>query len=145
MTDFLSRYISLLPLGKYRQTYEEFVRFGLVGATNTVIDFGVYIVLTRGFAFWEKHFIIANAIAFAVAVLTSFLLNNFWTFNKNKQHLAGRGAKFLTVVAIALLWNSTILYVLTLLGYHDLLAKLVAVAVVGVWNFTLYKFWVFGG
>lgn len=143
MLGVFARLAFKLPLGPHRGTFEQFARFVIVGATNTVLNFAVYIGLTRGFAFWERHFLIANAIAFAVAVMSSFLFNNYWTFKRGGTGAAMRGAKFLTVVATALAWNNVILYGLTEIGLHDLLAKLVVVGIVGLWNFTLYKFWAF--
>lgn len=127
----------------HRHTFGEFARFGIVGATNTVLDFGLYVGLTRGFAFWERHYVAANAIAFAVAVTSSFLFNNFWTFKKDHRNWHVRGSRFLAIAFAALGLNSLVLYALTSYGIHDLLAKLVAIAAVGFWNFSMYKMWAF--
>lgn len=132
-------------LGRHRHTAGEFVRFGTVGVVNTVLDFAIYVGLTRGFAYWEQNFLYANAIAIGISVTCSFVLNNFWTFRKDGRDWHLRSAKFLTVCAVALVWNSLIMFVLTSLGFHDLASKIAATAVVALWNFTMYKMWAFRG
>ncbi len=41
------------------ETAGQFVRFAAVGAINTVVDFGVYVVLTRSSVFWGSHLVLA--------------------------------------------------------------------------------------
>jgi putative flippase GtrA len=120
----------------------QFLRFCTVGAINTVVDFGVYIGLTRPFAFWAEHYVAASAVSFCVAVTSSFLLNNFWTFGRQGVEWR-RGAKFYLVATGGLCLNAATLYALTRLGMYDLLAKAVATGLVLAWNFTLQRKWTF--
>ncbi len=125
------------------RVFGEMLRFGVVGATNTVIDLGIYIALTRSSAFWAGHIVLAAAASFIVATIWSFLLNNFWTFRRDANALHRRGAKFFLVAAGGLGWNALILSALTAVHVHDILAKLAATAVVVCWNFALQKRWTF--
>ena len=120
----------------------EFVRFGIVGGINTAVDFAVYIGLTRPLPFWSHHYVLASACSFTVAVVSSFLLNNFWTFRRSSLEW-GRSLKFFAVALGGLGLNAATLYALTHLGVFDLFAKVAATAVVLAWNFTLQKTWTF--
>ena len=128
---------------KYHHLTEQVVRFMIVGVTNTGADFIIYYALTRGFRWWRHHFLLANAIAFIVAVAVSFMLNNFWTFKRDAEGWHARSLKFLAVNVAALALNSAMLFALTTFGMHDLFAKILASVTVGFWNFTLYKLWAF--
>ncbi len=127
----------------HRQTAKEFVRFGVVGACNTVLDFFLYYALTRSVPFFMAHVVIAAAISFCAAVSCSFVLNTFWTFQKDSHAWHRRSAKFFLVALVGLALNSVILLFLTHVGVHDLIAKLFATGVVILWNFTLQKTWTF--
>ena len=52
-------------------------RFGAVGVVNTVVDFSVFAMLALGFDF---NLLVANVIAYLVAVTNSFVLNHRFTF-----------------------------------------------------------------
>ena len=55
----------------------QFVKFGIVGISNTLITFAVYTVLLKVFGVW---YIAASAIGFVVGATNGFLLNRRWTF-----------------------------------------------------------------
>jgi putative flippase GtrA len=128
---------------RYREMVAQFVRFGVVGAFNTALDFSIYVALTRGSAWWGRHILLAASVSFSCGVVSSFLLNNFWTFRKDARAWHRRSAKFLVVALAALAWNNAILFVLTRLGMHDILAKLFATGVVTGWNFAMHRTWTF--
>lgn len=133
----------LLEHARDRRTIGEFLRFSLTGVTNSIVDFGLYYAMTRGFAFWMRHLVAASALAGTAAVTVSFLLNNFWTFRRDGRGWFRRSIKFLIVTFSALGIHVVAFSVLVDLGMHDLVAKVVGVGLGGVWNFTLYKFWAF--
>ena len=55
----------------------QFVKFGIVGISNTLITFAVYTVLFKVFGVW---YLAASAIGFVVGAINGFLLNRAWTF-----------------------------------------------------------------
>ena len=55
----------------------QFVKFGIVGISNTLITFIVYTLLLKVFGVW---YIAASAIGFIVGAINGFLLNRRWTF-----------------------------------------------------------------
>ncbi len=121
----------------------QFLRFAVVGASNTALDFLAYLALTRGLPWWHAHLVAAATASFCLAAASSFLLNNFWTFGHDAAGWHRRAPKFFAVAVGGLAWNAAILQMLIAAGMHDILAKLLATAVVMIWNFTLQKTWTF--
>jgi putative flippase GtrA len=127
----------------HNHTFKQFVRFSIVGATNTLLDFCIYLLLTRGFPFWSEHVVGAASVSFCFGVTSSFILNSLWTFGG--QHFKWtRCVKFFCVALGGLAWNALIIHILIQFGTHDIIAKLLATATVLMWNFTLQKRWTFG-
>jgi len=139
----LSRIFRLFNLLQER-TARQFMRFAVVGATNTVLDFGVYIALTRGTEWFDQRHVTAAVASFCVAATSSFLLNNFWTFSQDGNGWEKRAPKFFAVAVGGLVWNALLLSILLAVGLHDIMAKLIATGAVIAWNFTMQKKWTFG-
>src|SRR5487761_584377 len=55
----------------------QFVKFGIVGVSNTLIFFLVYTLLLKVFGVW---YVAASGIGFAVGAINGFLWNRRWTF-----------------------------------------------------------------
>ena len=123
----------------------ELLRFCLVGMVNTFLDFGAYLLLTRLFGFWSEHLLVAAAASWCLAILSSFLLNNFWTFGHGTLRLQNRMGKFAAVALSGGIWNLILMAIFMRLGLHDIWAKVLSTVGVTVWNFTLQKRWTFGG
>lgn len=104
----------------------KFSRFSVIGAANTVIDFVVF----TGLVWFAVAPLLANVIAWAVAVSFSFVANSRWTFVRNTD--VGRARQMLRFVlssaAITLGISSGALVILSdLVGV--LPAKIAGVAV----------------
>jgi len=143
MKDVLDRVLDTVGRRIGRETAAQFVRFALVGAFNTGLDFSVYLFLTRTFSFWGDHPVRASATSFCVGVVSSFILNNFWTFGFSGARWHARIVKFATVASVGLSLNSLIMYALVHAGTYDVLAKACATGLVVLWNFTMQKTWTF--
>lgn len=121
--------------------WRKFIKFGLVGVINTGVDFSIYLFLTR-IALW--HFLAAHITAFTLATINSFFLNKFWTFKDHTGKIRRQYPLFLALQTIGLLVSSGIInFTITELGFHDILAKVVATLIVMIWNFFLSKNLVF--
>lgn len=62
----------------------QFVKFGLVGASNTLVFYLLYagiLFLLRGLA-WKQDYILANVVAFTISIFWSFYWNNRFVFKK---------------------------------------------------------------
>ncbi|MGB0757150.1 MAG: GtrA family protein [Patescibacteria group bacterium] len=127
-----------IPLGR-----EVFV-FLLVGATNAVLDFSIYIGLTRTFDFWQTNYLGANIVAFIIATTSSFFLNKHYTFRNKSKNIAKQYLKFWTVALIYIALVQSILYIgVVEFKLYDILAKVIAMGIGTFWNFTAHKYWSF--
>jgi putative flippase GtrA len=124
-----------------RTIFRQFIKFCLVGASNFLIDFLVYLLMTRLFGL---HYIPASVISFAVAVTWSFEWNRKWTFRYQGSDLKWQYVKFFTANIISLCLNLGLLTLLIeLFHIPDLWAKAVSSLIVAVFNFSLNRFWTF--
>jgi putative flippase GtrA len=118
----------------------QFVKFGIVGVSNTLIAFAVYTVLLKGFGVW---YIAASAIGFAVGATNGFLLNRRWTF---REHVgdAFTPVRWGIVQTCGLGLNLGLLYLFVHdAGLDKLLAQAFATSVVTVSTFLVNRAWTF--
>jgi putative flippase GtrA len=138
---------------KYNQLFRQLLKFGVVGAINTGIDFAVLNVLSALTGIRSGTGIIwLNSAAFTVAVANSYFMNKYWTFAARGAVRAGEASSFLLVSLVGLGINGGIVFWITtyinpLFGFGIALwenvAKLIATGVSLVWNFIGYKLLVF--
>jgi putative flippase GtrA len=150
-----------------RKELTRFVKFAIVGAIGTVVDFSVLNLLIQ-LAGFEKFW--ANTCSFTAAVLSNFTWNRLWTFPESRERpLVSQLGQFALVNVAGLAINQTIFlgldrFVLgetgTLaaptsglagtigmahftLAYN--LAKAIAIIVVLFWNFGVNRIWTYKG
>lgn len=129
------------PVIATRPGLRQFVKFSLVGGVNTATSTAVYLSLTR---LVDISPLVANALAFIVAVTISFIFNKRWTFRDVGRDHARQYSKFFFISGLGLGWSELIIWWLHhLLGWPDLVAFFTAVVVVVGWNFTLNRWWTF--
>lgn len=81
-------------------------KFGIVGVANTLIDFGVFMLLHGKIGL---AYPVSQVISYSCGMTNSYLWNKFWTFQSKKRVSLGEVAKFVLVnlaslgVALALL------------------------------------------
>jgi len=137
--------LSLGRLGKLRQRLplpiKRFIRFGLVGLTGVFVDMSVLYLLhdptTLAWGLTRSKIIAAE-----VAIINNFAWNDAWTFRDLALQQQGWGKslkrllKFNIVCLVGLALNVLLLNLLfNILGVHYLLANLIAIAAVTLWNF----------
>lgn len=124
-----------------RPKVKQFVKFGLVGALNTLLDYGLYTVFVT---FLDIHYLVANALSFGVAVTNSFILNRKWTFRQTGTNWQHEGLKYLAVYCAGLGIGEGFLFLLVdRWHFHELIAKAFVVALVLFWNYIGIRFWAF--
>jgi len=129
----------------------QFVKFGLVGVSNTGVDWIVYFILTKTFLHNGTY---AKAVSFLVAMLNSYLWNTIWTFKKEYKNAVGNGEtkaksggifiKFTTVSLIG--WGINVLtynYTINTLSQREIIALIAASGAATLLNFFMNKFWTY--
>lgn len=132
----------------------QFGRFFIVGALNTLIDFGILNVLSRATGIAAGLILGGvNVPGFLVAVVNSYFWNKLWVFKESAQNLLAAFPKFFAVTLMGLLVNSGIViffttYVAPSTALDPAIAlnvgKALATVISLMVNFLGYKFFVFG-
>jgi putative flippase GtrA len=148
-------------------------KFGVVGISNTVIDYTIYLTLAKLLNVPVDRVFIVKFFSGTVAMINSFYWNRRWTF-RSRAKIGLAGARFVTATLVSIyaiqpgmvyLFSGTaagrgfsafwfgvaqalgLVHLAPALLTRDWLIKTVAfgMGVVGsaVWNFTLYKLWAF--
>lgn len=118
----------------------QFVKFGIVGVSNTVITFAVYTLLLKAFGVW---YIAASAIGFLVGATNGFLWNRRWTF---REHVgdALTPVRWFVVQGCGLVLNLGLVYLFVDgVGLDKLLGQACATVVVTVLTFFANRAWTF--
>ena len=112
--------------------WQSMFRYGVVGVGNTITDFLVFSLLIFHF---KTDSLIANGLAFAVAVTQGYWLNALWTFRDTGNRKFWR--KFLSYVAVNLGGLATSMVMLLLLRdvIGPLAAKFSSVLFVFAWGY----------
>ncbi len=134
-----------------------FFRFAVVGITGSVIDFGIFNLLSSLIGIPA---VLASVISFSVAVVNNFILNRVWTFPDSRNNplikqliqfsivsVIGLGIRTplfagmeKILIPLAQKWIPNILTP-TIVGHN--LALAIAILVVMVWNFVVNRYWTF--
>lgn len=118
----------------------QFMKFGIVGLSNTLLSFAVYTLLLKVFGVW---YLAASAISFAVGAVNGFLLNRRWTF---REHVgdALTPVRWFVVQGCGLLVNLALVYLFVQhVGLDKLLGQACAIAIVVVLTFFANRTWTF--
>ncbi|HEX2655460.1 MAG TPA: GtrA family protein [Xanthobacteraceae bacterium] len=118
-------------------------RFAAIGVVNTAVDFGVFWLAINHLT---SSLIFANIVSWTVAVSGSYILNSFITFaaeSGQTLRLRDYGTFIVAGVAGLIANTATLLICAKLLLLHVLIAKVFAIGVSFLVNFSLARFVVF--
>lgn len=120
----------------------QFLKFGIVGVSNTLIFFAVYTLLLKVFGVW---YVAASGIGFAVGAINGFLWNRAWTF---KGHVgdALTPVRWFIVQGGGLLLNLGLVYTFVDgIGLDELVGQAVTIVIVTLVTFFVNRAWTFRG
>lgn len=118
----------------------QFLKFGIVGISNTVIAFAIYTLLIKVFGVW---YVAASGIGFAIGAVNGFLLNRRWTF---KEHTgdALTPVRWAVVQSCGLGCNLGLVYLFVSgAGLDELVGQAFATVIVTVLTFAVNRSWTF--
>jgi putative flippase GtrA len=120
----------------------QFVKFGVVGVSNTLIFFLVYTLLLKVFGVW---YVAASGIGFAVGAINGFLWNRAWTFRGHVGD-ALTPVRWFVVQTSGLLVNLGLVYLFVDgAGLGKLEGQAVTIVIVTVLTFLANRAWTFRG
>lgn len=122
----------------------QIAKFSLVGLSNTIISYIVYLILVK----INIAYMIANIGAFIVSVLNAFYWNNIYVFKKssvNKIDMITTLIKtFISYGITGLLLSSFLLYLwIDVIGISMYIAPILNLLITIPLNFLINKFWTF--
>ena len=117
-----------------RRVLRQFVKFGMVGASSTAIDWGTFFILEK----FSIYYLLAKIIAFLLAVINSYIWNRKWTFRSKDIDKTKEFIRFLITSAIGLSVNTFIFYLaVSKLRWSYLQSLILATMIVLIWNLHL--------
>ncbi len=124
-------------------TVRQFLKFSIVGGICTIIDFVIYLVLTRYLSI-KINYLWANFLATASAATINFIWNRKWTFRVSSKKIFSQYLKFWVAVVLGILLYQWILYFsVEKIKILDLIGKIIGAISAWVLRFFLNKFWTF--
>lgn len=122
-----------------KETVVQFLKFGLVGVSNTLIALGIYYIVL----YFAGNYILANFLSWVISVLNAFYWNNRYVF-KNNQSWKRVLVKTYFSYGTSLIFSTGLLYFqIEHLGISNKIAPLIMLLVTVPLNFLMNKFWTF--
>ena len=123
----------------------QFVKFGIVGLSNTLISYVVYVAGVR----FGMHYLLASILGFVISVLNSFYWNNKYVFGQGKEErnlLKTLLKTFMAYAFTGLVLANILLYIwVDILGISEYLGPLINLVVTVPLNFVINKLWALRG
>ena len=121
----------------------QFVRFSLVGVSNTLVFYAAYLgVLWLGFSF-----VAAATVGTVIGIVNSYVLNKIFTFRSGKKSsgkLLGEKIRFVTVYVAQYFVNIAVISVcVNIFGIRPELAGLPSIGIAVIVSFFGHKYWTF--
>ncbi len=117
------------------------IKFCVVGFSGMVIDFSVTWLCKEKLRI-NKY--ISNSLGFILAATNNYIWNRLWTFKSYTENIPKEYTSFLIVSVIGLALNNLFLYLFTdKLKINFYISKVMAIALVTLWNFFMNYFFTF--
>lgn len=132
-------------------TMVQFLKFGIIGLSNTLISYIIYVMVLLGLqnlGVCEKiDYLVAQFLGFVISVLWSFYWNNKFVFKDENSQRNWFKALIKTYISYGFtgLFLNSILSILwvEILNWSKMIAPIVNLLISVPLNFVLNKFWAF--
>lgn len=122
-----------------KETAVQFIKFGIVGISNTAIGLGMYYL----FLYIGCHYMAANVLSWLISVFNAYFWNNRYVFKNEIAWIRALVKTYLSY-GFSFLAGCLCLYVLVeWMGISDKIAPLLTLLLTIPMNFLLNKFWTF--
>ena len=119
----------------------QFVKFGVVGVSNTLISYVVYIILVN----LGLHYLLASIGGFLVSVINAYYWNDRYVFKGEERAWWKVFLKtFTSYAGTGLILNNLLLILwVDIVGLHEMLGPVINLFVTIPLNFLLNKYWAY--
>lgn len=143
MVDQIRKKIKQAQGGPAARTLSQFIKFSLVGVSNTLVNYLVFLLL---YSLLGLHYLPSAALGWIAGIINSYLLNRRFTFRARHSANLGEGLRFGLVSAGAGVLNLIVLHMLVeWAGMMPELAQVLAIICSYIPNFLFTKLWIFRG
>ncbi|MBE6023223.1 MAG: GtrA family protein [Cellulosilyticum sp.] len=119
---------------------KQFIKFGIVGISNTSISLGIYYILV----YLGSNYILANTTGFIVSVINAYYWNNKVVFKKGNLKDVKALLKTFTSYGLTFILSTLLLFIMVnYLHISELIAPVINLIITIPLNFLLNKFWAF--
>lgn len=125
---------------RQRPLLKKMVKFAMTGGVAAVIDLGGLQVMVRYLSVPEEVAVVLSSL---ISVIFVFIFNKFFTFRDKSSKYASQILKFALVYGFAIVLNGFVSNIFLWLGFHYLIAKVIAIGIGAVINFVLSHVFVF--
>lgn len=120
----------------------QFVKFGLVGVSNTLISLAVYYAVVL--LFGVEQYILANTLGFVISVINAYIWNSKFVFQKEDRKHGKSFIKVFVSYGSTFLLGTGFLFVLVhYWNVSEMIAPIINLLLTIPLNFLLNKFWAF--
>jgi putative flippase GtrA len=138
----------------WKSTVRQFLRYCLVGGANTIIDLLMLNVLLWCFPTNNVQVLaLYNSFAYTSGALSSFFLNKYWTFRRERRTTSREVVRFAISLLLEVIYSSVLVWLagkalqpfITNVTLWGNASKLIAVVVGTVISYSFMRFWTFAG
>jgi putative flippase GtrA len=127
------------PMPLDERIFSKSLKFLVVGGINTVVTYGIYVLLVR--LGW--HYTIALLIEYTIGIIAGYHMNRHWTFAGHGSRVRS-SLKYCVTYGIVFCLNLVLLGLIVELGVLGPIAgQVVVIGTITVISFLLQNFWVF--
>ncbi|MGG1553521.1 GtrA family protein [Paenibacillus ferrarius] len=118
----------------------QFMKFGIVGISNTLINFIVYYPII----YIGLNYLLAHTLGFIISVLNAYYWNNKYVFQKNGNSIWKSLIKVFASYGLTFIVSTGTLFIMVhFLGVSNIIAPIINLVITVPVNFLLNKFWAF--
>ncbi len=127
----------------HKATIVQFVKFGIVGASNTIISLAIYYL----FLLIDKHLYLAgNIVGWIVSVANAFFWSNRYVFKESGEPWFRKLIKTYISYGLTFFLSTLLLYLeVDVLSLSPVISPVLNLVITIPINFLLNKFWTFSG
>ena len=128
----------------------QFIKFAMVGASNAVVAYILYVVFLLTFEFFgileDIDYLVAQYISFFLSVVWAYYWNNRYVFDGSEKKWYSKFLKMLLVYSLTgIVLSTALLYLMVdVWGWSKLVAPIINIMIGLPINYLLNKFWTFG-
>lgn len=129
---------------KQYEKYKEIINYLIFGVLTTAVNFIVYILMTKLFNVNE---VLSNAIAWIISVIFAYITNKIYVFESKTRGLKEIIKEFISFVTCRLFSGildiGSFYLVVTILGWNDIISKVIISVLVVILNYVFSKIFIF--